>query len=320
MMPTQQLIETIPLHLTVFADESRDRKCPLTGDIWDYFIIGLVKTDNVPELLNDISCVRHNRGEIVSNYQVDIKSKYYEKNNRILHFSELDDADKKFLSERFTDWFLYPNNLKLRVVVCGVNRSKIDESFFGEDVYMGVYNRFFRSALSYAIKQYYGNAEEIHISKIYHEIGEQSYSTVFRNHIFKALKDAFKFDELDVHFIEKDHNINSYANVIQVLDLILGATTFALHSYKNNGASRAEEYKNFIVDRFFEILPRSINESKNKNSHTKHYQKYIVMSFPENPINRVSYGSKNYELRSGFYRKRPIPYFDNVGQLSLFSI
>lgn len=317
-MQLQQQIVTTALNITVFADESRNRRCPLTGELWDYFIIGFVQTQNIDNLLNEISCVRYNQGEIRERYIVDKSSKYFAPNNRILHFSELDDADKKFLSERSTDWFLSPNNLQLKTVIYGINRSIIEDSFFGEDVYMGVYNRFFRSALLYGIKQFYGSNEKIIISKIYHEIGEQKHSGVFRKHIFKALQNDFAFAEHNIRFIEKDHEVEPCANFIQILDLILGAVTFAFHCKKGPAVTKAEAYKNLIVDKYSEILPRAVNEPKNKNSNTKHYNKFIVRSFPEKSIKQFEYNGSVYDLRSGFYAKRPIPYFDNTDQLSLF--
>jgi hypothetical protein len=115
-------------------------ECPYTRDKWIY--IGLIAERLDNPLLDDIIKLRY-----INNF--DKSSLYYKKNNRIIHWSDIDDAETMHIAKRWIEFIMKPENAdKFHTYVLGINISKLDTKNFDEDdFFRSVYNRFFRSAI-----------------------------------------------------------------------------------------------------------------------------------------------------------------------------
>ena len=135
-----------PVRINIYADEIQGKKCPYTKNEWDYIGIIIEKTET--SLLEDII---HER--FMGNF--DESSSYFEKNNKSVHWCEMRIADTKNICKRWLQYVMDPSKSggKLYSYVLGINNSHIiKEEFDLSNEFNSVYNRFFRSAVLYAIK------------------------------------------------------------------------------------------------------------------------------------------------------------------------
>ncbi len=147
--------EDKPVEINIYADEIQSEKCPYTGDIW--FYIGIIAEDLSNPLLEDIILERFCNN-------LDCKSPYYLKNNRIIHWSEIDDIDTKNICRRWFEYILdvSKSSKKFYCYILGINDTKLNkEEFDLTDPFNSKYNRFFRSAILYALKTFFPNMKII---------------------------------------------------------------------------------------------------------------------------------------------------------------
>jgi len=134
------------IEVNLYADEVQEIECPYTEDKWIY--TGLIVERLDKPLLGEIISIRY-----LNNF--DINSPYFEKNDRIIHWAEIDGADPKNIAKRWIEHILDPSRSgdKFYAYVLGINISKLNlGEFDSEDTFNSVYNRFFRSAVLYVLK------------------------------------------------------------------------------------------------------------------------------------------------------------------------
>ena len=204
-----------PIEINIYADEIQSKKCPYTNDKWIY--IGIVVEDLSKPLLEDIISER-----FCNNF--DKNSPYYPKNNRVIHWSEINDADTKNICKR---WFEYILNVdksgkKFYSYILGINDSNLNKNEFDQnDQFNSKYNRFFRSAILYGLKTFFPR-KTIIVKKIYHEEGQQQYDEYFPWHcIYKITQkeDNIAFEVARIKFLPKDHKKDEKSNLIQLCDV-----------------------------------------------------------------------------------------------------
>lgn len=291
------MFEEEKVGVTVYADESMNRKCLITNTSWDYMCLCFVSSY---EIFNIINCLRFNRGQIIDNYEVDSQDTYFEKNNLKLHFQEINSADKFHIAKRFLEWVVDVNSTRfVKFLILGINRTKIDESKFGQKkIFENIYNRFFRSSLSYGLKRFY-NHENVTIENIFHEDGGQKEHEYFPFHAIFKLKNQYDFKCEEINFIGKNHIQNPHANITQLCDLMLGVTTHIIHNAKGG------TYKDQLADIALPLIKRSITEAKNLNSRYNHRRRFVCSFFPKNEIIMLD-GQEVWD--SEFYSERPLNY------------
>jgi len=261
-----------PVHINIYADEVQNRICPYTNNSWHY--IGIIREHTqyplLPYIIKTRFCGNLDRG-----------SKYYSKNNKVIHWNNIRTADTKNVCKRWFEYILNPALSRNTFYSCilGLNNSYLNrEEFNTEDEFNSKYNRFFRSALLYAVKRFWGNRLII-INNFYHEQGQQEHSDVFPWHVIYKLKkqDGINFNCNEVTFLPKDHKEDERSNIIQLCDTVLGVSTSIIHGFEENKSSK---YRKALVDLYLPLLKRLMNNPKNTNSHYEYYKRMMISFFP----------------------------------------
>lgn len=296
--------------INIYADEVISKEDPFTKDKWHY--IGLIIEDLRFPLLENLKKLRY-----FNNF--DEKSPFYEKNNKIIHWNELRSVDEKNIAERWLDYLLEPdrelwenvNNAKtipsrktIYFYILGLNNSKLNaEEFDTKNEFVSKYNRFFRSAILYAIKYFFPEMQIV-IKNIFHEDGQQSQSKLFPWYtIFKLNDSSNNINVLssEIQFLPKDHKENELSNIIQLCDLILGLSTSILHGIPE---SKSSNYREGLLQKYFPLFERLIKQPSNRNSSFKYYKRLAISFFPKEKTNIDSWE----RCKNQFYTKRPLFY------------
>jgi len=267
-------IEDKPVVVNIYADEVQPKECPYTKEKW--FYIGIVVENLEHPLLDDIIDERY-----CNNFDKD--SPYYAKNDRIIHWSEINDADTKNISKRWLEYILNPekSRKKFFAYILGVNNSKLNkEEFNTNNEFNSKYNRFFRSAILYALETFYPN-KQIIVQNIFHEEGQQKHHQYFPWHcIYRMERDKQNISFMchKITFLSKDHKEEKKSNLIQLCDAFLGVCTSIIHGIES---SKSSEYREELVALFLPLLQRMIEEPGNINSSYAHANRIIIRFFPK---------------------------------------
>ncbi|GAI57281.1 unnamed protein product, partial [marine sediment metagenome] len=206
----------------------------------------------------------------------------YNKNNRIVHWSEIKDADTKNICKRWLEYILNPRKSRKNFYsyILGLNDSKlIREEFNTNDEFNSKYNRFFRSAVLYALKTFFPG-KGIIVKNIFHEEGQQQNNRYFQWHCIYKLEDIenVTFNCENIIFLPKDHKKDKRSNIIQLCDCILGVSTSIIHGIKKSNNSK---YREELADTYFPLLKRLIEAPDNRNSRYAYYKRIMVGFFPK---------------------------------------
>lgn len=164
------------IEVNLYADEVQGIECPYTKDKWIY--IGLIVERLDKQILDEIISIRYMNN-------IDVNSTYFIKNDKIVHWADIKSADTKNIAKRWIEFILNPLNVnKFYGYVLGINLSKLNkEEFDNEDLFNSVYNRFFRSAISYLLKSSFPQ-HSIIVKNIFHEDGQQKIINTFRGILY----------------------------------------------------------------------------------------------------------------------------------------
>jgi hypothetical protein len=308
------------VRVNIYADEIQNRIDPITGDAWHYIGI-LIETLEYP-LLPELTKLRYCGTP-------DPSSRYFQKNDRLIHWVDISSADECNICRRWLEYVLNPEKdtwhdpVKFSVeksrrtyysYILGINSTKLDDSAFdSEDDFNSKYNRFFRTALLYATKCYFPNRPII-IENIFHEEGSQRNNYYFPWHsIYKINQKERKVHAIAdrLSFLSKDHHDDEKANILQLCDVILGISTSILHGTSLGVRS---EIKKDLIDMYFPLFERLVRHPHNINSSYQHQNRIAIDFFPKDATS-LSEWSK---LRNQFYKLRTLRYeIDQSGQTVL---
>jgi hypothetical protein len=187
-----------PVSVNIYADEIQGRVCPYTGNLWNY--IGILIEDLDNPLLDNIIYER-----FMGNFEKG--SRYYEMNNKVVHWCEIRIADTKNICKRWFEFILNPekSRKKFYSYILGLNDSYLKrEEFDSADEFNSKYNRFFRSAVLYALKTIF-NGGNVVVENIFHEEGQQQFNQYFPWHIIYKLggKDNISFNCEKITFLPR---------------------------------------------------------------------------------------------------------------------
>ena len=292
--------------VNIYADEIISKNCPFTKNIWHY--IGIIVEDIENPLLEDIKNER-----FYNNF--DLNSPYFKKNNRIIHWSEINDIDTKDICKRWFEYILDigKSEKKFYSYVLGINDSNlIKEEFDLKEIFNSKYNRFFRSAILYAIKNFFPNNKVI-VKNIFHEVGQQSEHSYFPWHcIYKIREDNISFECNKIIFLPKDHKCDDRSNLIQLCDAFMGSIVSIIHGIKE---SKRSKYREELMDLILPLVKRMIKEPENKNSRYKHANRIMIRFFPKKRIESKDIRRKMNQ----FFTKRELYYLaQKSGQQCMF--
>jgi hypothetical protein len=299
------------IELNLYADEVQEIECPYTGEKWIY--IGLIAERIDKPLLDEIISRRYD-----DNF--DVNSPYFEKNDRIIHWAEIQDADTKNIAKRWIEFILDPSNAdKFYGYVLGINLSKLNiEEFDNENLFNSIYNRFFRSAVSYLLKSSFPESFII-VKNIFHEEGQQKNHKYFPWHPILKIEESeekITFDCKEINFLPKSHRENKggdkRSNLIQLCDLFLGLCVGLLHGI---GTSKRAKYREELAKLFLPLFQRMIKEPQNPKSSYNHKGRIMIRFFPKEKTKPDDLK----RLGNLFYTERKIYYYEQTsGQLKLF--
>lgn len=295
------------VNVNIYADEVQSRVCPINNNKWHY--IGLIVENYDLPLLEDIIFERFKGND-------DKKSPYYNKNNRVVHWSEIKDADTKNICKRWLEYILNPRKSRKNFYsyILGLNDSKLTrEEFNTNDEFNSKYNRFFRSAVLYALKTFFPG-KGIIVKNIFHEEGQQQNNKYFPWHCIYKLEDVgnVTFNCDNIIFLSKDHKKDKRSNIIQLCDCVLGASTSIIHGIKKSNNSK---YREELVDVYLPLLKRLIEAPDNRNSRYAYYKRIMIRFFPK----EKSKLGDDKRLKNQFYSKRTLYYCkQRSGQACLF--
>jgi len=247
----------------------------------------------------------------------DTSSPYYEKNNKQIHWSEIRTADVKNICKRWFQYILDPSKSSKTFYcsILGINDSFLNkEEFDAENDFNSKYNRFFRSLIKYSLKCFF-RGKKIIIKNIYHEQGQQQYHELFPWHtIFKLQSEEpkFTFERKEIDFLQKDHKIDERANLIQLCDCFMGATTTIIHGFEK---SKSANCRIELLDILLPLVQRMVREPKNKNSSYSHYNRIMISFFPKQKTDL----NDPQRYVNQFYNKRKLKYEEDKSGQESFS-
>lgn len=297
-----------PIEVNIYADEIQSKDCPYTKEKW--FYIGIIVEDIKNPLLEDIMRIR-----FCNNF--DETSPHYEKNNRIIHWVEIDDVDTKNICKRWFEYILNPvvSKKKFYTYILGINNSKLNKEEFGGSDFNTRYNRFFRSAILYALKTFFPN-KKIIVKNIFHEEGPQQFNEYFPWHCIYKISEReenINFECNEISFLLKNHKEDKRSNIIQLCDAFMGACISIIHGIKK---SKRSKYKEELMDLILPLVIRMIDNPQNINSKYSHANRIMIRFFPKH---KTALNDDFKGLQNQFYTGKELYYLEKKsGQGKLF--
>jgi len=294
-----------PVHVNIYGDEIFSKTCPENGDSW--FYIGLVVEDLSTPLFKDII-----RERFYNNF--DETSEYFNKNNKTVHWSDIRIADTKNICKRWFEYILspYKSSKTFYSYILGINNSKLARKEFDtKDEFNSKYNRFFRTAIIYALKTFFP-ARQVIVENVYHEEGTQKDNEYFPWHCIYKLQqeDSVTFKHDNIIFLPKDHKEQKKSNLIQLCDCVLGVSTSIIHGIEKSNNSK---YREELTDLYFPLFERVVNKRGNKNSRYQYRNRIIVRFFPKD---KTDLGDERRMINQFYYQRNLYYAEQKSGQMS----
>jgi hypothetical protein len=300
-----------PARVRLYADEIKPRKNRL-GQWWMY--IGLLA---MPEDCHAAALERLQDARREAAYHSEIHFKELKNRSGTLH------GGKTAVARRWIDTVLWDDQKMLHFHLLGLNLSNLQPSAFGRgsEGRRNIYNRFFRTALASALKQFFGSRTPIRVCHLFHDKGDMENDGLFDWHAMWRLSSAegeITFDTDRIRFIDSDHEKEaSYpddSHFIQLTDVLAGAMAHCLDaSNKKPGCCE-------IAQRLMPLMERLTDpkRARNPNSRFRHLRRISVAFFPSKKLSPRQLEDVVQRARSGFYIERPLLLQQrSSGQLSL---
>jgi len=296
-----------PTEINLYCDEVQPIKCPYTKENWFYIgiIVENLSSPLLPDIINERFCGNS-----------DTNDPHYHKNDKVVHWKEINSADVQNICKRWFKYILDPSksSKKFYAYILGINDTKLNkEEFAPNEQFNSKYNRFFRSAILYAIKTFFPN-KEIIVKNIFHEEGIQRNHYYFPWHCISKIEkeeNNITFENRKISFLSKDHKKDPHANLIQLCDVFLGATKSIIHGL---GASKRSHYREDLIEIIFPLIQRVIKNPNNKNSSYQYSKRIMIRFFPKDKTSLDDIK----RLTDQFYNNRPFyfrEYKDGVQKL-----
>lgn len=313
-----------PLNLEIFSDEILTVRNNSDNTKWMYFgtlFIQEEKKDQLLQHLNNLRCIKSN------NWHADVSTcdnlcGYHERNNTEIHYKELAESNARFRIAE--NWIKFvkdersPKNDRLfNFNILGLNLSAMNLEMFGEGPNdLTIYNRFYRTTILSGLNYFFKNRKVV-IKNIFHDKGSQEHHKYIPWHTIHKIdlsQDNISIIPENIQFIDSDHRESGKkeSHLIQLIDLLLGATYACLH----NPSVEVEKRK---IGSLFEPVLKCLLDRKRSDFgpmtgayyQSKFYRTSQVSFFPENKFDMKTalLDVNNFDRRIGngkFYYERPI--------------
>ncbi len=299
------------IELNLYCDEVKPEEVkdlPFEPQRWAYIGMLVVPTDYEPVLLQRLLDLRCGSGVTKTWGECDPPCKYHAANDKEVHFAELKDGPTFRVAQRWMN-FLMEDRALTHFYVLGIDLGKLDLRCFGEgadhEVFMRIYNRFFRTAVLRAVKSFFHRYDRIVINSVVHDYGDQIHDDYFPWHLVWKVgredpKVSFACDEIT--FLDSNHrdSHDPRSNFLQYTDVILGAVHNAIHW------SSRQEYKEQLALTMLPLIDRLINAPGNRNSRYAYVGRQRIEFFPRKAFKTESEFERAVQRMNAFYTKREI--------------
>ena len=267
----------------------------------DYIVLGCLfvpvsqKEEIIKNLLN-LRCLNEDSDEWVWEFEDcpnkrTCKAKWHTLNNTEIHFTELKNATaaSKKISRSWLEYLISLNKSgnPLRFNLLYIDLKNLSVEHFGsEKQHENIYNKFFRTCISYGSKSFF-DGRPIHIRKVYHDIASVEQHRFFPHLNLKKLEfqngDEILVEDPNIKFIESDHKkadimYREECQLIQLIDLILGS---ASQNILNNATNQNKKEIAMVLR---DLIDRLITNPSNVNSSYHYHRRQNISFWPSTKI------------------------------------
>ena len=296
-----QTNEPSQVQVKVYADEVKPSYKNKFGERWMYIGILAIPENKYRAALDHLV---EDRGE----------ARY----DGAVHFVELSNHStarvynrKTLLAKKWIERILWDSNKIFHFYVLGLNLLNLRHEAFGtgKEQDRNIYNRFFRTALAYALKGYFSNYDQIIVSDIFHHAGHMDTDDLFDWHSIWRLEtseEKLSFDTSRIVFVESDHRKElrypDASNFIQLTDVILGSVRCCLDATTTR-AGCVE-----IATSMLPLAERLTNEKSRSNPHSRYryFRRCSVSFFPRKKLSAKQLADPWEVVQSSFYNNRSL--------------
>lgn len=248
------------------------------------------------------------------------KYEWHESNNCEIHHQEIKKTGatkaKIKIASRWLEYLIAHNKAgksQIYFNVLYIDMNKLDlKSFGNEKTDENIYNRFFRSVISCAVKSFFADYK-VTITKVYHD------KSPLKDHKYFPDLNLIKLDDLNIpnltiidkkiHFIDSDHKkevLTKESNLVQFIDLIIGSINQNIFYLSN------DEIRKKLAYIIRPLVERMIKSPRNKKSSYNYAYKQYVSFFPKSRLNKkmikVLDGTKlaKLDLNSEYYQPKKL--------------
>jgi hypothetical protein len=245
-----------------------------------------------------------------------------------VHFARLtnysyakEHSEKTLLARKWMELVLCDAEKVFHFYVLGLNLSNLTPQAFGRRGRRqpSIYNRFFRSALLYVVKAYFGTP--VVVTAVFHDKGAMECDRFFDWHSICRIEGhepGITFAQDRIEFIDSDHRSEpvhpSESHFIQLIDVILGATTQCLDC--TSGQDGCSE----VAQALLPLIERLTDRKRVSNPKSKYAYvgRCSVAFFPSQALKPAELEDPFKRAQSHFYIHRRLLLSEKMsGQLPL---
>lgn len=312
------------VEIEVYADEQFGKKYICIGCLF----VPMDKKNLLAEALSNMRCLHLNNKKWYWDFNhcpcsMECREDLHRLNNTEIHYKELDKASSagKEISKKWLEFIIGRNKKGKDQILFNllyINLDNLNRGRFGlEKTDENIYNRFFRSCLSYGAKSFFDD-ERVTIKKVYHDkasVEGQGYFPYFNLQKLENLNyDKISIEDYNIKFLNSDHKkedifFRNDCQLIQLIDLIIGTASQNIYNISDNSIKKERA----MIIR--PLIKRLLEHPRNYRSSFHYYGKQNISAFPkykiENALQKLLDGEITETLKDKFYSpKLEMPYYD----------
>jgi len=295
----------------LYADEIKPRKNRLR-EKWMY--IGILA---IPEPKHYVAFQHLQDSRNAAQYHREVKLTQLTNRSDAKVYNE-----KTLLAKEWVKKVMWDREKTFHFYILGLNLSNLAPKAFGAGSkrIRSIYNRFFRTALAYTLKGYFG--QNIVVTAIFHDKGDMEVNDFFDWHSIWRIswqEPGIVFLQDRIEFIDSDHQKEQKypeeSHFIQLMDVILGSATQCLDAT----SSRAGCIE--VAKAFLPLMDRLNDPKRASNPHSRycHFRRCSVSFFPSRKLSTAEIQDPWKRAGSNFYLNRRLLLQENqTGQMVLW--
>ncbi len=286
------------VELFIYADEIKQHINKF-GENWAYIGVLAIPKDKVRTAYNRLMEARN-------------EVQYFGE----VHFSGLRakkiKSPRVILAGRWLDLILNDTDKCFYFYVLGINLTNLTHDVFADTkTFSSIYNRFFRTAVSFVLNGYFGLYKKVNVIGILHDAGNMEHDDYFDWHtIWKIDNDDrypnICFNNQLILFIDSNHEKEktypAHSHFVQLIDVVLGTLAYSL-DYRVQGCGA-----DYLAEKFSPLVIRlTDNKTRNNpNSRYKYHRKYSISFFPSERLSTEMLRDDTQRCVSTFYHNRKL--------------